>query len=200
MNDTAHSGFSNSIRQFALVYLRFLKNPMAEIRHLPDWSWRNQILNQLVVTAATGAASGLLQKNALSIIQGIILVPIITAITIFVATLFFYFFFQVFGGVTLPFRRLMELIFFANIPFFIFQTVTHWFPPISIFGLAISGLLMIVGLCDNFQLQRRMVIRTVAGVYALFVLVWAWSRFEATKSETRLNRDLESVPAIELGK
>lgn len=197
---TVNASFGNSIREFAMVYIRFLRNPMQEIRHLPNWSWKNQLINQLFITACLGAVGGLLQLNALLIIQGIIIVPIITAITIFVGTLFFYFFFQVFGGVTLAFRRLMELLFFANIPFFIFQTVSHWFPPINVFGLAFSGILMIVGLSDNFQRERKMVIRTVAGVYVLFLIVWGWTRFDAMRSETRLNKTLESTPAIELGK
>ncbi len=195
-----HSQPGNSIRQFAMVYLRFLKNPVQEIRHLPNWSLRDQVINQVIVTAVSGALSGVMQRSFLSIIYSAITVPILAGITIFVATLFFYFFFQVFGGVTLAFRRLMELMFFANIPFFIFMTVAHLFPPIIGIAMAFSAILIVVGLCDNFQLERKMVIRTVAGVYALFVIVWAWTWFDAQKSELRMNRTLESSPAVELGK
>lgn len=196
---TAGTNIGNTIREFAGVYIRYLKNPMQEIRRLPDWSWKFLIINQLVVTAALGAISGLMQRNVLSIFQGLIVVPIITAFTIFVGALFFYFFFQVFGGVTLTFRRLMELLFFANIPFFIFQTVSHWFPPINLIALAFAALLTIVGLCDNFQLERKMVIRTVAGVYVLFLAVWAVQYLAISKSQSKLNTEFEA-PEIELGK
>lgn len=198
---TSSTDLRSSLRSFALVYIRFLKHPVQEIRSLPDWSWKNQILNQVLVTATTGGIAGFLKSSILGVAQGIVLVPLITAFTILVATLFFYFFFQVFAGTTLHFRRLMELIFFANIPFFIFQTVAHWFPPISLFGLSMAALLMIVGLCDNFQLERRLVIRTVAAVYILFLAIWAWTRIEALRFESHLEKGMDtSAPEIELGK
>lgn len=186
------------LKNFAAVYVRYLRNPVQEIRNLPDWSWRDLVVNQVIVTAATGALSGILKGSFLSIIQGLIVVPIITAVTITVATLFFYFVFQILAGTTLHYRRLTELIFFANIPFFIFSTVSHWFPPASLFGLAMAGFLMIVGLCENFQLQRRLVLRTVIGVYLLFLLVWIWGRMDAMRVQSRMEKTIEA-PAVELG-
>lgn len=194
----ASQKWRSELQAFVSVYIRFLTHPIREVRNLPNWGWRHQILNQLLVTSATGLASGFLQGSLITVLQGLLFVPLITAFTISVATLFFYFFFQIFAGVTLDFRRLMELIFFANVPFFVFQTVSHWFPPINLFGLAFSGILMIVGLCEIFHLKRALVIRTVIGVYALFLVVWLWSRMDALKTEDRLNRI--DIPHVELGK
>ncbi|PWU21938.1 MAG: hypothetical protein C5B49_01870, partial [Bdellovibrio sp.] len=180
------------LRQYIKVYQRFLSHPVREIRSLPDWSWRELFFNQVALTSATGAIAGFLKTSILSVAQGMIVVPVITSVTILVGSLFFYFLFQIMAGQTLPFRKLIELMFFANIPFFIFQTVAYFFPPISLFGLAMSAMLLIVGFVENFQLERKIVIRTIVGVYALFILVWLWSRIEALRFESKIDRSIDS--------
>lgn len=174
--------------------IQYLKNPIAGIQSLPNWTWPELFFYQLALTSATGALAGLVQSSFLSTLHGLVIIPIITAILIAVGALFFYFFFQVFAGVTLSLRRVMTLIFFANIPFFIFQIMAYWFPPISLVGLAFTGLILITGFIEVFQLNRRLVIRTVVLVYALFALVWLWSRLDAANFERSMNQSLQAPP------
>lgn len=192
------SELSPPIQEFIRVFIRYIKNPVREIQHLPDWSWRDLIIFQIAFTAATGAASGLLRAQVLTVFYGALIVPIMTGLTIAVGSLFFYFYFQVFLGQTLSFRRITAIVFFANIPFFIFQMVSHWFPPISLVGLAFAGLILIVGFTENFKLDRKKVSRMVFGIYAIFLLLWVWSRFDAQEFESALERRMDA-PEVILG-
>lgn len=189
---------SPPIQEFIRVFIRYIKNPVREIQHLPDWGWRDLILFQVAFTAATGAASGLLRVQVLSVFYGALIVPILTGLTIGVGSLFFYFYFQVFLGRTLSFRRINTIVFFANIPFFIFQMISHLFPPISLIGLAFAGLILIVGFTENFKLERKKVSRMIFAVYALFLLLWIWSRFDAQEFESALERRMDA-PEVILG-
>lgn len=192
------SELSPPIQEFIRVFIRYIKNPVREIQHLPDWSWRDLILFQVAFTAATGVGSGLLRAQVHSILYGALIVPIMTGLTIAVGSLFFYFYFQVFLGRTLSFRRISTIVFFANIPFFIFQMVSHWFPPISLVGLAFAGLILIVGFTENFKLERQKVSRMIFAVYVLFLLLWVWSHFDAQKFESALEQRM-NAPEVILG-
>lgn len=189
---------SPPFQEFIRVFLRYIKNPVREIQHLPDWSWRNLLIFIVGFTAATGAAAGLLRAQVLSVFYGALIVPVMTGLTILIASLFFYFFFQVFAGQTLSFRKITTIVFFANIPFFIFQMVSHWFPPISLIGLAFAGLILIVGFTENFRIDRKLITRVVAGTYLLFVLMWVWSRFDVSEFESALERRMDA-PEVILG-
>jgi hypothetical protein len=189
---------SPPFQEFIRVFIRYIRNPVREIQHLPDWSWRDLLIFQVGFTAATGAASGLLKSQVLSVFYGALIVPVMTGLTILVASLFFYFFFQVFAGQTLSFRKINTIVFFANIPFFIFQMISHWFPPISLVGLAFAGLILIVGFTEHFAVDRKLIAKMVVGVYLLFVLMWAWSRFDASEFESALERRMDA-PEVILG-
>lgn len=188
------SDFSPPVQEYVRVFIRYIQNPVREIRSLPDWSWRNFLIFHLAITAATGTLTGVLRAQVLSVLYGAIVGPLLTGVTLAVASLFFYFYFQVFAGQTLSFRRISLIVFFANIPFFIFQMVAHWFPPISLIGLAFAGLILIVGFTDNFKLDRKLVTKMVATVYILFLILWVWSRFDASQFETALERRMDAPP------
>ena len=151
----------------------FLKQPVKEIRSAPDWSWQ-QILTVHVF-----------------------IMPFLTAIMITISTLFFYYIFQIFGDRIIHFRKLLTVVLLANIPFFIFQIMSGLFPPITLFGLGFSALLLIVGLIDNFQLPRKFVIKLIAGIYVLFFIIYASSRINDLEWGKR-NNSL-NAPEVKLG-
>lgn len=177
----------NSARQLG----EYLRNPIQGIQNLPDWSWLEIFFHVTLFTAAMGAIAGVVQSSFTSVFYGLLIIPLITLILIFVGAFFFYYFFQVFASRSLQFRKIVILIFFANIPFFIFQTISEFFPPISLIGLAFTGFILIAGFTTQFGLDRRMVARSVILIYALFMLVWLWSRIDAMNFEKSMNQSLQ---------
>lgn len=186
------------IRRSLQLLVSYMRNPIQGIRNLPDWSWGELLVHMLLFTGATGALAGLVQSSFMSTLHGLLLVPIITGILISVSGLFFYFFFQVFAGRTLSLRKILTVIFFANLPFFVFQTISYWFPPVSLIGLAFTGLILITGFVDVFDLPRKLVAKTLILLYLLFMLIWLMSRLDTIDFERSMNDSLKA-PRVELG-
>lgn len=187
-----------SLLKSARLFIDYLRNPIQGIQTIPQWDWLHLLFHILAFTALTGVISGIVQTSVLGLLHGLVIIPIITLILTVVGSLFFYFFFQVFAERTFSLRRIMTIIFFANIPFFIFQTVAEYFPPISLIGLAFTGFILVTGFTVQFGLDRRFVIRIVSLVYAMFFIVWLWSRFDALRSEREFNETLRAPP-VKLG-
>jgi len=158
------------------------------------------IFVQVLVAAITGALSGLVGRSFLGIISGAIFTPILTLITILVSSLFFYYTFQIFAGVTLPFRRIATVVFFATLPFFIFKILSDLVPPIVLIGLAFTSVILIVGFVENFRLPKKLVVRIILGVYVMIFLVWAWGRWDSLRLERNWRPDTTlEAPEVHLG-
>jgi len=189
--------------EIRISIVTYLRHPVREIRRLPDWPWRRILLAQILLTMVTGAVSGLVHHSVLSILAGLIQTPILTLITTSVTTLFFFYVFQVFQNQFVSFRELYLSIFFANIPFFVFQVISDYFPPILLIGLGFSALLLIVTFVANFKISRAFASRLIGGVYAILVVLHllAWVNNEHwTQKWKHSGPRGESAPAVELGK
>jgi hypothetical protein len=66
--------------------------------------------------------------------------------------------------------------------------------------MAFTGLLLLVGLVENFQLNRKLVIRLISSLYALFFVLWFWDRIASSKFEKSWSTDRVQAPSVELGK
>jgi hypothetical protein len=181
------------------ILLQFLRHPLTQMKHLPDWTWKRLLLVLLVISSGTGVLAGFLEKKIiLSIIAGLILTPILTLIQITVACVFFYYLFQIFADRTVPFRQLFTVVFFAFIPQLVLNILAGYIPPISLIGMAFTAMLLSVGFVENFQLPRRLVLRLIAILYVIFFVLWIWSRISSSKLETTWHED-NRAPEVHLG-
>lgn len=188
------------LKKLSMSLIAFLKNPLQEIKNPPDWNWKELLVMQGLTTAASGAVTGLVSKSLLGIFGGVFLTPILTLITLTISSLFFYYIFQILAGKTLDFRRLMILVFFANLPFFLFQMISSLIPPVSLIGLAFTSLLLIVGLVENFKLPRPLVSRVIAALYVVIFMVWIWGRWDSLQVESKFNSQKLDAPEVHLGR
>ncbi len=187
------------LREIFLALRNYLKHPVQEIRKLPTWEWRRLILAQVVVTMFSGLLSGVIHHSLFAIFFNMILTPILSLITAFISSLFFFYTFQIFSEKTVEFRSLFTAVFFANVPFFIFQIVMGYFPPILLVGLAFTAILLIVAFVDNFQLPRKLVSRLIGGIYVIFVLTYLLAWYTTSHSTDHWHQTLEDAPAVQLG-
>jgi len=198
MNDSIKSDLSEIKNQFST----YLRNPVDNIKKLPDWEWRRILISVLLITSICGMISGLIHQAFGRVLYGFFLMPILTLIVISISSLFFYYVFQIFFERLIEFRKLFTVVFFANVPFFIFQTISELFPPISLIGLAFTALLLIVAFVENFQLPRPFIAKLIAFIYLLFVVI---SIFTYVKSyldfkETRRSSNDKKAPPVYLGR
>jgi hypothetical protein len=189
------------ILEIKRTLIQFLRHPMTEMKSLPDWPWLRLAILHIGVTAITGALGGFAEHRIIwSIFVGLFISPILYLIILGISTLFFYYCFQIFAERTVSPRRLFTVILFANIPQFIFQIISGFVPPITLVGMAFTALLLLVGLVKNFQLNRKLVIRIISSLYALFFAIWMWDRIQSSRMEKSWNLDHQEAPAVELGK
>lgn len=187
-----------NLKKSLRIFAHYLRNPIHGIQNLPDWGWPELFLHIVVVTAITGSLAGLVATSFASTVYGLVMIPIISVILIMIGAAFFYYFFQVFAGRSLSIRKMVTVIFFANVPFFVFQIASEYFPPISLIGLAFTGFILIAGLTTQFELPRRLVTRAVVSVYVLFLVVWIVGRLDSIRFERSMNESLRAPP-VHLG-
>jgi hypothetical protein len=194
------SDIKQDITSIKITLVDYLRHPLEKIKFVPAWEWRRIFLCLYIVAASSGVLAGIASINILRVMYGLIMVPIISGLMVAVASLFFYYAFQVFLNRTVPFKHLYTVVLFANVPFFILQIASDYLPPISLFGFAFAAMLLSMGLVENFQLPKKMVIRLLSALYILFLLVWGWGRLDSMKIEKSFKKDTSiEAPAVKLG-
>ena len=159
-----------------LFILNYLKNPLVEIKSHLSWSWQKSILYYALISVTAGFINGLIPPNIYNIAFGLIFMPIITFVTSHILAGFFYYYFQVFEKRMVGFLEIFHLVILANIPFLLIHTLSSLIAPITLIGLAFSALLMIVGLTDKLNLNRKKSIQLVSLLYLMIFAVWIWEK------------------------
>ncbi len=162
----------------------FFKNPVEHIKRLPKWSLRNIVLVHFLFSIVSGTLAGLISLKIWNIFFGILAFPFVSMTLTLVLSSFIYYYFQVFEKRSVDFVTLLTLVIFANFPFFIFHIASNYIPPISIVGLLFTGMLLIVGLTENFKMTKKRAIRLVGALWFLIFLVWLYNRLSVQKMDT----------------
>ncbi len=161
----------NQLQTLFQYLIALVKNPVQQIRTLPTIEWKTLIIFQFCLSLTSVILSNLLAPFAISILNVIVSLAAAVVATALVS-LFFYYFFQVLYNRTLNFIRVFTLVLFAHIPFAIFHLAAYFFPPSDLIGIALSAILMIIGLVENFEIPKKVAIRLMIGVYSLFLIYW----------------------------
>lgn len=191
--------FLTELKNSQEYLLRYLRHPLVEIKNLPDWSWRRIMIVHVTITMMLGLLTGLLTFSKLSVLFGLIVMPVLTLILILVSCFFFYYAFQIFAEKTVSFRALYLMILLANIPFFIFQIGAHYFIFLQVIGLAFSAFILTVGFVEVFGLNRKLVLRLIGGLFALVLAIWLWGRIDGSRLDKSMKSDDFEAPEVHLG-
>ncbi len=181
--------------------LQFLRNPLERIRSAPTWGWPSQLVFLLAMSASSGALNGILSKSFFRLLEGIFILPLSSVIVLLIAAGFFYYLSLFLLEQQIAFKKLTSLLLLVSIPTFlmnILSPVLGLFAPIL--GLALSGLLLMVGLVENFKLPRRPIIKVVAGLYLAILILWllnAILTYRETRSLEQFRKDPQSLDILE---
>lgn len=190
--------FKDLAQETLQVLIRFLQEPWTQINHLPQWPWPRLLLTQLAVSSATAGLGGLSQ-SFVSTLAGLIISPIISLVTLSISALVLLYFTKIVSQQKIPFQALFELAFFANIPLFILQIVSHHIPIISLVGLAFSAFLIYVGLTETHKVNRLIAKKVLAGLYLIFLLIWIWTKIDIDSIERKIRDPQIDAPEVHLG-
>ncbi len=149
-----------------------VRNPVQEIKKLPEIQWPTLIAFQFCLSLMSVVVSNLLAPFAISL-TNVLISLVIAILATGLVSLFFYYFFLILYSRKLDFIKVFTLVLFAHIPFAIFHLAAYFFPPADLIGLAISALLMVVGLVENFQVPRKLATQLMIACYSIFFIYWA---------------------------
>lgn len=162
----------------------FFRNPLEHIKRLPRWSLRNILIVHFIFSVVSGTLAGLISLKIWNILFGVLAFPFISITLTLVLSTFIYYYFQVFEKRSVDYIQLLSLVVFANFPFFIFQIASNYVPFISFIGLLFTGMLLIVGLTENFKMTKKRSIRLVATLWFLIFLVWLTNKLSVARMDT----------------
>lgn len=171
------------------VLKNFFRQPVQEMAKLPDWGLLHTLTVQAACAASSGLITGLFPPGLWKIMQGLIFFPILITVMTALFGCFFYYYFQIFERRTVSYARLVTLIFFANLPYFLFHVASGLFPPADIIGLGMGAILLVVGLTENFGLEKKRSLRLIGFVFGLLFLLWVGEKI----SSIARDRDPASV-------
>ncbi len=178
--------------------IRFLREPWNRINSLPTWNWTQNVIVALAFTSLTGTIGGVFE-SALAVIGGFFLVPITSFVTISISTLLLFYFIRFFAQRNISFKRLWQLVFFANIPLFIFQIIAPLFPLISLIGLGATAYLLYLAMTETYKIDVLLAKKVLGGLYAVFAIVWLWGHLDSVRLEKTFQSHT-SAPEVHLGK
>ncbi len=163
---------SVDLKSLADFLIEFIKQPLQKISNLPDWNWASLFVVHIFLSIASGVLAGLLKLNFYRVAAGLFLMPIVSTVSVLMMSLFLYYYFQFFENRTENFRKIFTLVVLSSIPFYVFQIISEYFSVISIVGFAFASLLSVVGLCDNFNIERKRAYQVIGLVFILFIIAW----------------------------
>lgn len=171
----------------ALTYLsQFVRRPIEQMSKLPDWTWLQIFLVLSLSSLLSGVLMGLVSQKIYHFLFGLFIFPLISLITQFVMGCFFFYYFQVFERRSVEFKKIWILVILSNLPFFLFQIISDLVPPMTLLGMAFSGMLLVVGLKENFAVEKKRALTLVGSLFFVVFSVWLWNRIDILRLEGKL--------------
>lgn len=171
--------------------LRFLKgyvrDPIGTLRRPLPYGWLPLLSLQLGVAVISGVVSGLLGFNFIDFLLGLLIFPIISVLSSLLLAFFLFYYFSIFQETFLEVRRLYSIVVLASIPYFVLHIIAGFLPPIDLIGFGFTVLALIVGLSEQFGLDKKRVMQLLGGLYLIFLFAWSVAQIRAAsalRSET----------------
>jgi hypothetical protein len=191
---------NNDIRDTCESILKFLRHPIEQVKFIPDWSWRRVLISICVLSALSGFLKNLIIGSSLIAVLSIISNPILTLLMILTSCVFFYYSLQVFLNKTVDFKKLFVLLFFANLPLIFFQVLAEVIAPVTLIGLLFSCFITIVGIHENFGVEKKWAFRIVGAAYGVLFAVWIAGQIKSLRLEEKFESKIDKAPMVELNK
>jgi predicted neutral ceramidase superfamily lipid hydrolase len=176
MRDVTQKPNHFDMKEIIQYLIEFVKNPIHKISKLPDWNWKALFLVQILLAIFSGVLSGLIKLNFYRVANGIFLMPFASTIAALMLALFLYYYFQFFERKTQDFRKIFTLVILSSFPFYLFQVLSEYFAPVTLIGFAFTSLLGVIGLCENFHVERKRAYQIVGLLFILILIAWLTNR------------------------
>lgn len=194
---TGMGPYRDQIKQLLDFLFHYIRNPIQTIKNVPDWPWPQLLICFVAIAAITGTVAGILSLRFSEIIFGLILFPISSLIGGALLSGFYYYTFMFVFQKQTAFKTLFTIVTLSLIPFFALYTLSKFVPLLQLVGFAVSGLLMIVGLTESTQIDRKKIIKLVAGLYLVYALMTIINMINWER-ENKSYKDIVTPDSVEL--
>lgn len=167
------------LRDLPALLKTFVRDPIEAMKTPIRLNWVAVVVLQIGSALITGALAGVLAKNLWDFFVGLMLFPITSLAIGFVYTGFLFGYFSLFKSTYLDFRRLHSIVVVTLIPYFFVHIFAGFIAPMDLLGFALTAILLVVGLTEQFGLPRKDVAKVVGGLSLLFFLVWMAAQIRA---------------------
>ena len=175
------------IREVSTYLPYFLKNPIEGMKRVPSWDWPTVLILEILIAAATSVLAGVVAKHWLSVLSGVILGPLMGLIISFILSgvLFYACLFVL--KTELEFRKIFVVVVLAKVPSQILAILAPIARPITLVCFILTALLLVVGLVENFMLDRKKVSQIIGTIAGIVVLGWIYvTIMEATSTHIKV--------------
>lgn len=177
------------LRRYLLIFAR---NPLEKIKHVPSFDWPHLIFFIGALAAMSISLNGIVgQYFNFNMILGVLLFPIASIVVTLILSGFFYYTFLFFLDKKIDFKYLVTVLFFSTIPYYIFEVAEPAFKVARIVGLLFTSVLIIVGLVENFKLNKRFITRLVGAAVVVYFVLWGLSLLNENQSRIQ-QQDFEN--------
>jgi len=154
---------------------QYLKNPVEGIKRVPSWDWPTVILLEILISAITGVLSGIVARHFLAIIFGLILAPVMGLVLSFIISGIIYYACLFILRTEVEFRRVFVIVVLAKIPSQILGIIIPLIKFVTLVSIIVTGLLLIVGISENFMLERKRVSQIIGSIACFALLYWLYT-------------------------
>jgi hypothetical protein len=161
-----------TLRDLPKLTKTFALNPVEAMKMPMRLDWSASLTLQVATALFSGFLSGASSHTNHDFAWGLVLFPLTFVLVGFVFSGFIFSFFSIFHSTYLDFKRLHSVVVLSLIPYFLLHVFAGFLPPIDLIGFALTSMLLIVGLVEQFALERKGAMKAVGGLAAAFFITW----------------------------
>lgn len=150
----------------------FVRDPIGGMRTAPLLSWPALFSLQIGLAIISGTITSLFNASLFYFLWSLLIFPVVIIFTTTAIATFIYVYFALFRSERLERKRLHSIVTLATTPYFLFHIISQWLAPIDLIGFSFTAALLIVGLVEHFQIQKKTATKLAGAVLILFFMVW----------------------------
>jgi hypothetical protein len=182
-NMTTSESSLRQVRDLPSIVGKFVRDPVGSMRQPITFTWPAMLSLQAGLAVISGAFLGLLNQSFLDFILSLTLFPIASLLVSLLFSFFIFYFFRFFRATFLDFRRLHSITTLAVLPYFLLHLFSSFLPPIDLIGFLCAEVLLIVGLIEQFQLDRKTVLKLMISFTIPFFVIWSIAQYRSVMSK-----------------
>ena len=174
-------------REVLLFLPLFLKNPVEGMKRAPSWDWPMVLILETIIAAVTSVLGGIVARHWFAVIGGIILGPISGLVISFILAGVLYYACLFVMKTELEFRKIFVIVVMAQVPSQILAILAPIARPITLICFILTSVLLVVGLVENFMLDKKKVSQIVGAIAGFVILIWMYATIvEATSTHIKV--------------